>query len=81
MGLGLGRGLGFGLACSIAATTAPLLTSSPLSRMRSRKVCRCGEVKRPTRAPLARRMASHSADVVPFPFVPAMCTTFSFWNG
>mmetsp|Transcript_87526 Transcript_87526/g.245844 ORF Transcript_87526/g.245844 Transcript_87526/m.245844 type:complete len:201 (+) Transcript_87526:785-1387(+) len=65
----------------IAVTTRSLLTSSPSIRMRSRHECKCGDVKSPTREPLARSAASQSADVVPLPLVPAMCTHFNRSSG
>src|SRR5271155_920080 len=46
---------------------------SPLMRMRSLMLSRCGEVYRPVRNPAARRMDSSIAAVEPLPLVPAMC--------
>src|SRR5277367_1330005 len=46
---------------------------SPLMRIRSLMLSRCGEVYRPVRRPAARRMDSRIAAVEPLPLVPAMC--------
>src|SRR5271156_2424662 len=46
---------------------------SPLMRMRSLMLSRCGEVYRPVRNQAARRMDSSIAAVEPLPLVPAMC--------
>mmetsp|Transcript_26596 Transcript_26596/g.67400 ORF Transcript_26596/g.67400 Transcript_26596/m.67400 type:complete len:376 (-) Transcript_26596:118-1245(-) len=66
-----------GRSSAHAASTSCLLTSAPSIRMRSRQLCRCGLVKSPTRASAPRSILSQIALVVPFPLVPATCTTHS----
>ena len=56
--------------CASAASSA----QRPLTRMRSRKSTRWGEVKSPVRSPAARSARSIRAQTEPLPLVPATWT-------
>src|SRR5439155_21158564 len=69
-------GCGFQSATSFRIFVKPAATSlfeiiSPFTRIRSRKVTRCGEVKRPVRYFWARQIESIIAQTDPLPLVPA----------
>ena len=55
-------------------------TGSPSTRMRSRKLTRCGEVNKPLRLPAARLTASTIAHTEPLPLVPATWTKRALWE-
>ena len=63
------------------AVTASSSMQAPLTRMRSRKSIKCGDVKRPTLWPWVCRAAATIWQTVPLPLVPATCTNRRSFSG